>query len=372
VLLPHCALDNRKKLYYRKFYERCIDRGLTMKITVINKTAFILMILIGSILMTGCGLVYTITPTERLERKDAKEFILEKTATEAISAIDIHTSLAEVELLEGDQFYVEIEYLYWEEAPDYSLKDGKLYFDDRGSLPDSYSIEFNINNRIKVYLPKNSEMDYINIEDSSGDVNLSGFVAKDLEVTVSYGDFTLEKAAAWDADISLSSGTSEISDFQAGTMDFTNSYGDAYFTDINNTTPRLPSEAAGKSFKASMSSGDLIIKGIQNNSIDITNSYGDIKITDIASDKAEFDLSSGSCSVSEAKVKSMDIRSTYGDLDLELQGNNQDYSLKLDTSYGKIRVDDILYDEPLTLDKPGTGRIKAELSSGDINIIFTD
>lgn len=343
-----------------------------MKITARNKTAFFLMILIGSILMTGCGLVYTITPTKRLEKKDAKEFILDKTAAEAITAIDIHTALAEVELLEADQFYVEIEYLYWEEAPDYSLKDGKLYFDDRDSLPDSYSIEFNINNRIKVYLPKNSEMDYINIENSSGDVNLSGFVAKNLDVTVSYGDFTLEKAAAWDADLSLSSGTSEISDFQAGTLDFTNSYGDAYFTDINNTPPRLPSEAAGKSFKATLSSGDLMIKGILNNSIDITNSYGDIIITDITSDKAEFHLSSGSCSVSEATVKALDISNAYGDLDLELQGSKEDYSLKLDTSYGKIRVGDILYDEPLILDQPGSGRIKAELSSGDINITFTD
>ena len=330
----------------------------------------VILMIVSITLMTGCGFTYVINATNRLDRKDAKEFKVEKTEVAPITNIDIHTGIAEVELLEADKFYVEIEYLYWKEEPEYSLENGGLYFDDKDCFPNSYSINFNLDNRIRIYLPKDSNLNNIRIEDASGDVNITGFVADELDVTVSYGDFTMKEAAAVDADITLSSGNSRINDFQVSEMEFTNSYGNADFTDINTTALRLPEDTVWEFFNVTMSSGDVDIKGIFTNSIDITNSYGDVTMDTLTSDDLELSLSSGDCELVGADAVTMDIRNSYGDVSLGLLGVSTDYSLDLDTSYGKIRVGDNHYDDHVNVDNQGTGKIKTELSSGDISIDF--
>ncbi len=330
-----------------------------------------LFIVIGITLMTGCGFTYVINATNRLDRDDAKEFKVEKTEVAPITNIDIQTSIAEVELIEAEQFYVEIDYLYWDEKPEYSFENGELHFDDSDCYPNSYSINFNLDNYIRIYLPKNSNLKNISIEDSSGDVNITGFIADKLDVTVSYGDFTMKEAAAADADITLSSGTSRISDFQVSELEYTNSYGNATFTDINTTSLRLPEGTIWEFVDVTMSSGDVEIKDLNSNSIDITNSYGDITMDTLTADNLELNLSSGDCEIIKGDAVMMDISNSYGDVTLGLLGASSDYSLDLDTSYGKIRVGENHYEDHVNTRGKGAGKIKAELSSGDITIAFT-
>jgi DUF4097 and DUF4098 domain-containing protein YvlB len=119
-----------------------------------------------------------------------------------------------------------------------------------------------------------------------------------------------------------------------------------------------------------MSSGDVEIKGLISKSIDITNSYGDITMDTLTADNLELSLSSGDCELVKGGVATMDIRNSYGDVALGLLGASTDYSLDLDTSYGKIRVGENHYEDHANLDGKGTGKIKAELSSGDVTIDF--
>jgi hypothetical protein len=321
--------------------------------------------------MTGCGFTYVINATNRLDRDDAKEFNIEKTNADPITDIDIHTGIAEVELIEADQFYIEIEYLYWEEEPEYSYENGEFFFDDSECFPDSYSIGFNLDNHIRIYLPKGSQLNNIRIEDASGDVNINGFIAEELDVTVSYGDFTMKEAAAMDADITLSSGASRITDFQAGELNFTNSYGNATFTDINTTPLRLPEGTLHDYFNVSMSSGEVEITGLNSNSVDITNSYGDITMDTFTTDKLELNLSSGNCEIVQGNAVTTEISNSYGNVTLLMLGASTDYTLNLDTSYGKINVGENRYDEHVAIQGEGNRTIKAELSSGDVAVDFT-
>jgi DUF4097 and DUF4098 domain-containing protein YvlB len=321
--------------------------------------------------MSGCGVNYVLNATNRLDLDDASEFNIAKTEVEPITDINIRTGIAEVELVEADKFYVEIDYLYWEEEPEYSLKDGELYFDDSESLPNSYSINFNLDNHIKVYIPKNSQLNKINIKDSSGDVNINGFIVDELDVTVSYGDFTMKEAAALDAEIILSSGSSKITDFQAKELNFTNSYGNADFTEINTQVLRLPKDTTYDQFKVSMSSGDVDITGLVSNTIDITNSYGDITMDGLTSDELELNLSSGNCDLTNGDLITADISNSYGNVTLAMLGDAEDYALDLDTSYGKIRVDGDRFEEHLTRNEGADRKIMTELSSGDVTVEFT-
>lgn len=327
---------------------------------------------IGS-LLTGCGFHYTIgfgNGSNFLDRDDAKEFKVEKSAVDSITSINIHTGMATVEFIKSDQFYVDIDYLYWEEEPEYSLDGGKLYFDDSDSFPDSYSINFNLDNTIKVYLPEASALTKLSIENSSGDVTLTNFVAEDMAIMVSYGDLTLKNAAAAKADITLSSGRSKINDFQTGELDFTNSYGNAEFTDINTGDAILPADVTYDNVDITMSSGDVKITRVNTGSLEINNSYGDITCGDITADDLHTELSSGDLAVISSNFKNVDISNSYGNVTLKLNGPADDYSLDLDTAYGDIKVDDKSYDEHLVLDNGGTCKITAKLSSGDVKVSF--
>ncbi len=318
----------------------------------------------------GCGFSYVINSAHQLARADAKEFTVEKTEVPAITKIDIRTRIADVEFIQADSFAVEINYLYWDREPEYELKDGILTFDDSDSFPESYSINFNLHNLIKIYLPKDSAMDYVSIEDSSGDVDITGFTAEDLDVTVSYGDFTMEEASASTADITLSSGMSRISDCNVGELDFTNSYGNAKFTNINTENFSLPGGASNEECNINMSSGGVDINGLYFSSVEIRNSYGDVTCDKIQADTAKFNLSSGDLTVKQGTIQRAEIEDSYGDVALKLPGPEADYALDLNTSYGKLKVGGTSYEEHVKLNENGSKSIDADLSSGDVTLDF--
>jgi DUF4097 and DUF4098 domain-containing protein YvlB len=305
-----------------------------------------------------------------LDREDAKEFIIEKTATDAITSIKIDTRIADVELISSDNFYVEINYLYWDEEPEYSLEDGKLIFDDRNSLPDSYSIDFHLDNSVKIYLPEAAAMERVSIDNSSGNVILAGFAADDLKAEVAYGDFTMNNAAAKKADIRLSSGKSDISDFWSGELKFENSYGNADFTNINTGESLLSPDIELNKVDINMSSGSVDINGLRTKTLDIENSYGNVTCENLTADTFDADLSSGELRVRKADCKKSSISNSYGDVNLKLSGSQDDYFLDLDTSYGNITVAGESYDDHVVLDKGGSRVVTADLSSGDIEVTF--
>jgi hypothetical protein len=325
-------------------------------------------------LLTGCsGFHYVVNNSGAnfLDKDDAMNFTVEKTIVEPITTLVIDTSVAEVEVIEADDFYVEIDYLYWDQAPEYTLEKGKLTFNDSNCFPNSYSINFNLHNTIKIYLPKGSVINDLYVKNSSGDVTLAGFIAKDLSVTVSYGDFSMMNAAATEADITLSSGRSKISDFAVGELNFTNSYGNAIFTNLNAGEDLLESDISYDSLDINMSSGNVTLTGLNFKSIELSNSYGDVTCDEVAAEDFDMELSSGNLEVSNADIQDIEVDNSYGNVTLKLDGQEEDYSLDLDTSYGKIKVADESYDEHIIIEKGGTREVSANLSSGDVRVSFS-
>ncbi len=341
-----------------------------MKQFIWQRFAPAVLLLTACTFLCGCGFSYVINSANQLDRADAKEFNLDKTEVPSITAVEIHTRIADVEFLQADSFAVEINYLYWDREPDYEMKDGKLYFDDSDSFPNSYSINFNLHNTVKVYLPKDSALEYVSIDDASGDVDITGFVSEELDVTVSYGELAMKEAAASVADITLSSGSSKISDFNVGMLDYTNSYGDARFTNINTANFSLPGGAEYEECNINMSSGSVDIDGMYSSMVDIRNSYGDVSCDNFRADTAEFNLSSGDLLMKQSNIQSIEAENSYGDVTLKLPGPASDYALDLDTSYGKLTVDGDSYEEHVQLNENGSKSIKANLSSGDVIVEF--
>lgn len=80
----------------------------------------LLLLVAWGALFTGCGYSINYSNSQNknfLDREDAIEFKVKKSKVEPITTIDIGTSLGDVELFEADDYYVEIDYLYWKRSP---------------------------------------------------------------------------------------------------------------------------------------------------------------------------------------------------------------------------------------------------------------
>ncbi|MGB8452207.1 MAG: DUF4097 family beta strand repeat-containing protein [Anaerocolumna sp.] len=337
--------------------------------TKINVVLLITLI-VTSIFLAGCEYSFSFNNTNQLKAEDAKEFKVEKTSVEPIQQININAKLGDIEFIEDDNYYVEIDYRYFEEEPDYKWEGGTLTFDDFKSFPNSYSISFSIKNTVKIYLPKDAYLERIKIAAASGDVALSNFLADKLNVSVAYGDFDMKKSSAAEANISMASGNSDIRDFNVEKLDFSNSYGDAEFTNINTGATVTGSKYSNCGIKVSMASGNCVFDSLTGKTLDISNSYGSIKCKGLFIKEFDSDLSSGNLTVSGSAVDDLDISNSYGDVTLELKGDSKEYMLDLNTSYGSIDIDGKHYDSHLTRENNGHKNISADLSSGDIGLKF--
>lgn len=326
-------------------------------------------------LLTAC--TYNISSGDGLmilSKESAKTFSIKKTAVEPIKAIDINTRISDVEIVKSDDYYVEIDYLYWKEEPVYTLTDGRLTFNDEKSFPKSYSINFNPKNIIKVFLPEDAPLDDISVNCSSGNVSISAFIADSLRVKNSYGNCKLADCAASKADIKLSSGDCTISDFQTGDLDIDNSYGNINLKNINTGGNKpAPDISFDKTdIEIDMSSGNANINNVYAKSLKINNSYGNIDCDTITADSFKARLSSGNLNIKDGDIKESDFKNSYGDIELKLTGNENDYSLDLDNSYGDIVVNGRKYEDNLKVIKKTERSIYADLSSGNIKIKFNE
>jgi DUF4097 and DUF4098 domain-containing protein YvlB len=356
----------------KNLYPGKVEGGISedMNRKFLCQLAIVITVMFTNVFLAGCEYSFSFNNANQLKMEDAKEFTIDKTSVEPIKQININTKLADIEFIEDDNYYVAIDYKYFNEEPEYKVEDGVLKFDDSKAFPNSYSISFNIKNTVKIYMPKDADLDRIKLATASGDVTLSDFLADKLDISIAYGDFNMKESSVAEANINMSSGNSDISNFNVESLDFSNSYGDASFKNINTITPDIEGNSSDSSFKVSMASGNATFDSLAGKTLDIRNSYGNITCKGLIIKDFESDLSSGNLTVSGSTVDDLDISNSYGDVTLTLIGASKDYMLDLNTSYGSIEVDGKNYDGHLTRENNGHKNIAANLSSGDIELKF--
>lgn len=343
-----------------------------MSVTDSRKPSFVFLFLIVVTItvLSGCGTHVNNRVSNSLEKSDAREFNIEKTIVDPIKRIDISASTADIKLIEDDNYYVEINYYYWEKEPNYKEKDGVIEFDDSGIFPESYSINFDMNNYVKVYIPKDTKLDEICIRTASGDVSLKDFLADTLEMQVAYGDLSIVNASVQKASINMTSGNGDIQDFNVQNFELTDSYGNITLKNINSSNITDTIDLKQSDMEISLSSGTCTVKNLASNTLEINNSYGDITCKGLAVAEYNSNVSSGDLNIAESILDNVDIRNSYGNATLLLAGKEEDYELKLDTSYGEIDVNNKSYDSSLKKGSGASKSITANLSSGNIKLQF--
>lgn len=160
--------------------------------------------------------------------------------------------------------------------------------------------------------------------------------------------------------------------------------------DLEASSGRISVENVDLEGKATLSSGNLILTNSKGDDLTIHISSGNANIENISFSKLKMELLSGNLNINggtldeletEMSSGNMDLsgmsfnqgefKSSSGNLNLEVVGSADDFSYDLKSSSGSIIVDGKKMEKKYRTEDDKDKTIKAELSSGKINISFT-
>ncbi len=199
---------------------------------------------------------------------------------EAFTNIDLDVNVLDVTIVYGDQYTIayDCDKRY---IPQYQVKDDTLYVKQSSSTNwNLFSLD-NAKCEMTITLPKDTQLDNLNMQVDVGDVKINGIKATSTTMDADVGDVDIDNANMGDADFSMSTG-----DISLDQVTFTNLKINASVGDVEiSTTTSL----AGYRMDLSTSVGEIEINGQDYDDdyenagtgagdVTVNNSTGDIEV----------------------------------------------------------------------------------------------
>lgn len=201
-----------------------------------NTTKKVLMIcglvtLVGLILGTIGFLLGGVSDLSKLERKyswidlGGSSNMVDRTCDlKAFSDIRIECSDGDVDLVEGDDYHLEMTYDETNGTPQVDVVNGTLVVSDWGRQWDR-KIHLDIfgqghrEAKMKIYYPKGKKLENVDLDCDMGTVTVSDSAVDKLKINVSTGAVTLKNVTAKTLDADVDMGTLEGQDLRTGSSD---------------------------------------------------------------------------------------------------------------------------------------------------------
>ncbi|EAE8346400.1 DUF4097 domain-containing protein [Listeria monocytogenes] len=351
--------------------------------------AGVVLFIIGAI-----GVAFTIKSGEMIEKGEplTKQWELASGDISKIAFYSNHDTLIELKESTNGKNYIELK-------GNYSKEDKEAIEKLKPATENGTAIDMTIpqqNNwfnfvkiyaygqqKLTIYLTKDTKVNNIEAKTSSGDLSVSNFEVNKLVVAANSGEVKINQIVAASAEISTTSGDIELSNTEANTALETSSGG----IDITHLTGDL--EVNGNS-------GDVNASGVESEKLKIALDSGEIELTNsLVADLATLTTSSGDISANikgELRVESssggielegvtnnLNAKTSSGDIDasfienvktIQIDTNSGEIELKLPADYkgifdansnsGSVKVP--------TSDSNTDNRVTVKTSSGDIKI----
>ncbi len=236
--------------------------------------------------------------------------------------IDLSTTDLVIQMDDGED--VTIEFLTYDRGPELTVREGKtLRIKEDNDLP--FFINFDQSPKLIITVPHDYE-DAINIETSSGDVDLTDMMFENLAIQISSGDLFINNLTSENVNLDLSSGDIIIDDAKMENLTIKTSSGDVELIDVQG-------KVSGRS-----SSGDVTVEmSTIKDDFSYNLSSGDFQMSlEDGVDNARFDLS---CSSGDIDLD-FDLDDYDRDEDDKVRGQigDGDYDVEIDTSSGNIDI----------------------------------
>lgn len=283
--------------------------------------------------------------------------------------VDIYTSFGDVEFIESDTFGLEVTSSRKSEDVYYTNKDGKLTVKIKADQKQIMFFDFsailnffnndNFDESIKVYIPKATTFEDVNITCSAGTIDVADFNTDKFTINNDFGSLDMQNINAKTFDIKMSSGKLTAANITTDTFKYDNDFGD---TNLNNIT--------AENVVFVVSSGKIKMGNCNFKSLNGESDFGNIECSEvIVEDDLKLECASGKIKF-DGDFKSADINSDFGSIDIRTNHSREDYKLELGVDFGSIRLDGDKQDSRVSSGNSSKPTLKVFASSGDIDITF--
>lgn len=185
---------------------------------------------------------------------------------EGFDKISMDIAIGDIEIRQGDDYGVEIEYNGVME-PDVGLRDNVLEITQQ-SIKLGINLRPDMKCRIKITIPKDALLESVIINDALGDVEIKEVDTKVLEISADLGDVKINDARIEKIDIDSALGNVELRDMKAVAADIDAAMGDIRF------------EGSFDTLEADAAMGDIRVENSNTDSdvhFDLECALGDIR-----------------------------------------------------------------------------------------------
>ena len=259
---------------------------------------------------------------------------------DSITAINADMVSADIKVVPAGHFGIEIQNRQ-NRSIDYKITDGQLSItQERGFsyLPFSWSFRSPV---VTIYLPAGAQLDTVLLKTTSGNITANSFNCTQLDVSATSGNLrTGDINAAGSANFKATSGNITLTRF------------------------------AAEDILVKVTSGNLTFDGLTGQVLTAAATSGNIRGEQVdISREADLKVTSGGVRMNGALTGRINVTSKSGNVRLNLAGNEDDYSKRINTKSGGIyingRRDKIVYSNPSAVNS-----IDVNVTSGSVHLNF--
>lgn len=219
---------------------------------------------------------------------DYGEMVDFETGLDEFSKIDADLSIGDLNVMEGDRFY--LKYSFPEKLqPEFNVSDGTLVVKSKTNIKISVSDKFPKESFLTITVPAGTDLEDVRLEDSMGNVAVSGASSTALDIEDSMGDIEVSGASYGKVSIKDSMGKINVSNIKAAELGGAASMGDTVIDSC---------EIVRVKWESSM--GKVNLQGSFEH-LDIENSMGDITVDGNSSWTGKLETSMGKVIVDGVK-----------------------------------------------------------------------
>ncbi|KAB7672140.1 DUF4097 family beta strand repeat-containing protein [Bacillus sp. B1-b2] len=255
-----------------------------------------------SIIQTDDGLKAVGKEDRKQEEWDLKEF----------KSLEIDVADADIEIIPSEEFRLEVERMEGNEITQ-EVNNNTLILKEKNTKS-IFSFSMNLSGNIqrtiiKVYIPKVSDLDDVNIDNKFGDIKMDGMNINNLS-------------------IQSNDGTVNINEIKANSLTVHNKFGNITASNVNTTEITLESN-----------DGDINLSKMNiTKNADFINLFGDTTLRDFTSNGTKIESTDGEININGELFGQSVIESNFGDVQLALANKESELSYDIHNSFGSIMV----------------------------------
>lgn len=331
------------------------------------KTCLILIVIGLILMMLGVALGaksgwYVYKDGIRIE--DREITVIKENDLGSFTNINIDCDFSDVKIIEGDTYAIDIrtsDKIEWSIENDIlkisssSEQSPRLFSMDLGFFNRNFENEY-----IKVYVPKEIALGSLNIDLSSGNLDIRNVSVDKVLTNCAFGNVDINNLISKNITLSCNSGRLNGNNISSELIELNNDFGDIDFKHVTTKTFNIKSNA-----------GNIDLNNCTSENTTIENDFGDIDTNNLTSTITTVNLEAGHATIYGNFLGNTKIKSSFGDIDFYSDQIESYYKYNASTSFGNIKVNNQKVSNP-AFSNNSVSEVLLDISneSGNIDLRF--